>query len=620
MARTPKHVDLNLNKLCESMYRSRRDLERFRIERKEAVRQYLGAHWSEESTDEKVPLNLISLYIQVVGRSLIPKAPRVNLSTFNKRQKPVVAAMEKWANLEIGKMGLDSTLQRVVIDALFSLGICKVGLLDPAHSSLWGWDTPAGTAFAERVDLDDFVFDTHARDFREAAYIGHRYRVPLASIKDDKRYSKVRLQLSASQDLPYNYEGDERINTFQRGAYRTSAEYEDMVDLWEVYLPRHKMVVTLPHDAVLGSVGETDYPGFDEAALEQREWIGPDSGPYHFLAFGCVPGNAMPKSPIQDLIDLHKVTNNLYTKLMRQGERQKELLGVQGQADTDGQRIIDASDGDVIRLDNPERSKVMSFGGANQNNLQLAIHLKDVFSYMAGNLDAMGGLSPQAKTLGQDKMLEASASRTVNDMQDTAIGFISEVCSALCWFWWHDPFKVMKVEHTVNNMPETAIMRRVHPAGAKTGPGGWPLPPHALKRDGDWDDMDLTVDPYSLQHQTPQGKLASLMSVVEKVIVPMQPILQQAGVTFDIAKLLQIMSDYMNLPELAEIVTIGEPPAQEAGPSDGMPEAGPGPSSTSREYVRRSLGGNNASTRQAVTANMTSGKGQSGVSSPQSPQ
>lgn len=607
MVRKGRKPDLDLNRLCEAMYRARKDLERFRVERKDAVKQYIGGHWSEEGPPQKVPLNLISLYVQIVGRSLIPKAPRITVSTFAKKAKPTVAAMQKWANLEIQKMGLDSTLQRVVVDALFSIGICKVSLLDPAHSSIWGWDTPAGTAFAERVDLDDFVFDTHARDFREASFIGHRYRVPLATIKDDPNYSPRRKDLSASDDNPYNRDGDERINTLQRGGYRTSPEYEEMVDLWEVYLPRHKMLVTLPHDALLGAVGGEAGAKYDEAALREWEWIGPDEGPYKFLAFGAVPGNAMPKSPVQDLIDLHTVTNELYLKLMRQGERQKELLTVQGQADTDGQRVIDANDGDVIRVDNPDRMKVASFGGPNQNNLQLAIHLKDMFSYMAGNLDAMGGLSPQAKTLGQDRMLMESASRTVSDMQETATGFVSDVCSALCWYWWHDPFKVMKVEHTVNNLPESAIVRRVHPAGTRDA-AGYPMP---LSRDADWDDLELNVDPYSLQHQTPSQKLQALMSVVEKVVIPMQPVLQAAGVSFDVVKLIQLMSEYMNTPEIADIVTIGEPPQDAL--QGGAQQSGAGPANTSHETIRRSLGGNLAATREATLAHMTSPQ-QPGVS------
>lgn len=601
-----KQPDLNLTSLCEAIYHARKDLEVFRVERKQAVKQYVGGHWSMDGAPGKVPLNLISLYTNIVGRSLVPKEPRVLMSTFNQSAKPTVAAMQAWANLEIQKMGLDGTLQRVVIDSLYSLGICKVALVDPAHSSLWGWHTPAGTAFAERVDLDDFVFDTHARDFREAAFIGHRYRVPLEAVKSDKLYSSARKNLSASEDNSFNREGDVRINTMQRGQSAAKKEYEEMVDLWEIYLPRHRMVITLTDDAVLGSIGGEGGVKGTEESLREVEWIGPDEGPYHFLALGIVPGNAMPKSPIQDLIDLHCVTNELYTKLMRQGERQKEILAVQGQADVDGKRIIDASDGDVVRLDNPERAKVASFGGPNQQNLQLAIHLKDVFSYMAGNLDAMGGLSPQAKTLGQDKMLAESASRTVTDMQQTTINFVSGVCKALGWYWWHDPHKVMRVEHKVNGLSESAITRKVYPAGTKAPPGQ----PDVMARDADWDDLNLTVDPYSLQHSTPAGKLQALMQVVKDVILPMQPILQQAGVSFDVVKLLKIMGEYMNLPELSDIVTVQEPPQPTSGA--GETEEPGMPANTTRTYERRSLGGNTADTRQKELANMTSPSGEGG--------
>lgn len=598
--------DLHLDRLCEAIYRSRQDLERFRVERLEAVRSYLGSHWSDEGSPTARPLNLLALYIQVVGRSLIPKAPRVTLTTFVQKAKPAVATMEAVANKELQRMGIEDTFQRVVTDALFSIGICKVSLVDPAHSSLWGWDIKAGEAFAERIDLDDFVFDTHARDFREASFIGHRYRVPLSVIKDDPLYSPQRKDLQVSDDENYNREGDERINSLQRSVNQSGDEYEEMVDLWEIYLPRHKVLVTLTNDCVLDSLGGTSGVQFSEEPLRQWEWVGPDAGPYHFLAFGCVPGNAMPKSPIQDLIDLHTVTNELYVKLMRQGERQKEILTVQGAADSDGNRLMNANDGEIIRVDNPEKMKVATFGGPNQANLQFAIHLKDMYSYMAGNLDAMGGLAPQAKTLGQDKMLNESASRTVQDMQGTSINFVSEVCESLCWFWWHDPFKINKVEHQIPNMPETAITRVVHPKGKsprKMGPGGY-LVPAGMERDADWEDLELAVDPYSLQHQTPAAKVQAIMGVVQQVIMPGMPIIQQSGATFDIVKLLKVLGKYSSLPELSEFVTMGEPPT--APDQAGGAEAPGMPANTSREYIRRSLGGDSSVGREAELANMTS--------------
>ena len=76
-------------------------LRRYREERREAVRAFVGHHWSEEGSTKRRPVNLIAQYVTIVGRSLIAKNPRVMLSTFDPTVKPTVKALEGWANKEI---------------------------------------------------------------------------------------------------------------------------------------------------------------------------------------------------------------------------------------------------------------------------------------------------------------------------------------------------------------------------------------------------------------------------------------------------------------------------------------------------------------------------------------
>src|SRR4051812_22251727 len=130
------------------------------------VRLVAGPQWSEEtSRDKRQPLNLIDLYTTIVGRSLIAKAPRFLLSTFQRNNKPAVATMQSWVNTAVEDMHLAETLRRVVLDALYGpCGILKIALATPADSMSSGWNTPVGRPFADRIDLDDFVFDVHARD------------------------------------------------------------------------------------------------------------------------------------------------------------------------------------------------------------------------------------------------------------------------------------------------------------------------------------------------------------------------------------------------------------------------------------------------------------------------
>lgn len=532
------------------MKADRRSLERHRVQRRFAVEQYAGPNWLETNVIQSVPVNLLAQYVAVLGQKLIAKNPRVMLSTFDRSNKPAVNAMNQWANKQIEKIRLADTLKRVVLDALFSIGILKVGLATPEDAALYSWNIKAGQPFAERVDLDDFVFDTHARDFSEVTYIGHRYRCPKSVA--EAMYGKKAKDLPASTDSFYNAEGDERISAMGRGTMtQQSEEFEDFVDLWEIYLPRHRKVYTFADDVVLGASPVSDGDKIEE--LNCQDWIGPDTGPYHILGFGWVLGSAMPKGPIQDLIDLHMFANNSYRKLIDQTQRQKTVLCVQGGAMEDGSRTQKANDGDIIRTDNPAAAIEKVFGGANQNTLQMFMQSLQLYNEMAGNLRLMGGIAPESKTATQDKMLNENASAGVADKQDSTITFVAGALKALCWYWWHDPYLTMKVSHPIPGMPEMAIQRQVFPQ----------------QRSGSFEDLDIKVDPYSMQHSTPQSKLSTIMQIVKEVWFPMQQQAAQAGVMMDYNALFKLASQLTDTPEILDLLTVQEPPTETTGSSQG---------------------------------------------------
>ncbi len=574
-----------IGRLCQSMQRSRLALRQPRAERMHAVKQYVGAHYSEEANLQAVVCNLLATYVAIVGRKLIANHPRVMLSTMLKESKPVVGAIESWVNKQIEKIQLKNTLARAVVDALFSLGVVKVGLATPADAAALNWNLRAGEPFAEVIDLDDFVYDVHARDFSQASYIAHRYRVPLKAVRDSKLYGKQRKELTASDDPIFNMEGDERISILSRTYYAQGEEFEDMVDLWEVFLPRHQLIVTLMDHQLAGATVEGMDP-FKGKALRIQNWLGPKEGPYHFLGFGVVPGNAMPKAPVHDLIDLHEALNRMLRKLIRGCDRLKENTFVAGQASEDGSRILKSNDGEIIKVDHPEAVNKVVMGGPDANLFQIFGALKEVFSWLAGNLDSLGGLSPQAKTLGQDQMLEQSSSATINSMQEQVVGLTRSVTSALCWYEHHHPFKTMTTEKNIPGLNK--------PMTVSTTP--------QQRQQIPWEALEIQVDPYSLQASTPQSRLADLNQVMSQIIVPLAQQLAQQGMVPDMQVFLSKIAKYMNLPDLPEIITFAEPPS-DPGQGAGGPPSGPQPAETTRNYVRRSVGGATAGGENLQAAN-----------------
>ncbi len=106
-----------------------------RDRRREIIRQYVGPHWNEQGADIDIPLNLLSLYVQIVSRSLIGKDPRVMLATFDAEHKAACGAVQEWGNRELRRMKAVITFRRIVIDALAGVGIGRVALATPVESA-----------------------------------------------------------------------------------------------------------------------------------------------------------------------------------------------------------------------------------------------------------------------------------------------------------------------------------------------------------------------------------------------------------------------------------------------------------------------------------------------------
>lgn len=587
-----KDPSINYSRLFQAMRTSRRVLEVYRSERLMAIRQYVGRHYAEGGLDLKVPVNLIARYVQIISRSLVPNCPRVMLSTQKRDKQPAVSAMQEWVNQRLKAMKFANSLRRWVVDALFSIGIMKVALGTPADSAQLGYATPAGVPFATTVDLDDFVFDIGCRDMSEASYVGHRYRVPLEVAQSlDYFDKKARKKLDGSlspNDYRINQEGDDRVGVIGQGWQGGEArDFEPMVDLWEIYIPRLKKVCTFASDS--GGV-----PADDCEPLRVQEWLGPDCGPYHFLSLMPVPGNPMPKSPVHDLIDLHEFVNHGYRKLVNQMQRQKEVLPVRGGQVDDAKQLIQANDGEAFGCDNADNIKPISYGGPNQINANFTVHLTDVFNKMAGNLDLLAGSSPQSKTATQDKLLAENASAGVSDMQDTTTNGTAGVLEAMCWYWWYHPQEVMRTQKTLPGLSDIGIERQLFPASYEPPPGQ-----QVMKRDGRFEDLDVRVDPYSMVYRSPQQRLQMLMMTFEK-FVPIMPMLQQQGIQMDVQFLVKKIAEYADEPDIIGLFSVSEPTQQMSGPQE--PPSGK-PAETTRNYTRQSIGQDTEASRYADMQN-----------------
>lgn len=598
-----KAGEIDYSRLFQAMRVARRILEVYRTERMSAVRQYVGRHYSEGGTDQKVPINLLSRYISVMSRALIPQCPRVMLATQIRDSQPAVNAMQEWINQRLIESGFDEELHRWVIDAMFSVGVMKVALGTPGDAATSGYTAQAGVPFATCVDLDDFVYDVGANNFKHVSFIGHRYRMPLEVAMSLDYFDKdVRNDLASAvqpDDYRINQEGDDRIGIVGQGWIGgEQRDYEPNIDLWEIYLPRTKRVLTFAADS--GGV-----PVNDGKPLRNIEWLGPPCGPYHFLCFKTVPGNAMPGSPVQDIVDLHEAVNNIYRKNINQTQRQKEVLPVRGGQVDDAKNLVQASDGEAFAVDNADDIKPVSYGGPNAQIMQYGMHLEAMFNKQAGNLDLISGAAPQSKTAAQDKLLNANASGGVQELQETTTKGTASVLKAYCWYWWYHPTEVMKTRRSLPGLADISLTRELHPGNNPD--------PNALKREGSFEDLNIRVDPYSMVFRSPQDRLQFLMNLWDKFSPQMQ-LLATQGVRMDVQYLLKKIAEYADEPDVINFFTIADPtPPMSMGPQG---DPGGKPANTSREYIRRSQGQDTVANQRNDMANAAR---QSGANNAQEP-
>ncbi len=559
----------------------------FREERMRGVRALAGDRYTPNASFKQVYVNLISLYVDIVGRSLFTKSPRVMLSTFEKSDKASVSAAETWMNQELVRQDFASTMQRLVTDALFNIGIAKICLATPHDAAVSGWGLKAGSAYLSRVDVDDFVFDHRARDISEARYIGNRYRMPLEMAKDNPAFNKeARERLQGKREIAYNKEGDERIGQIGRHEDYYLEDLEEMVDLWEIYCPQHRVVKTFAESDLTGptSAWEKSSP----MALEEKNWIGHDRGPYPILAYGLVPGNPFPIGPIQKVINLSDVANECYRKLVRQAKRLKVLSVANRVNPSDADEVRKTDDGGFALLSDPNSVREIVMGGPHQGLFQITIEFVKRFMEMAGNLTTMGGLATQAGTLGQEELLAQQSNGQVASMQDATASFVSQCTDRMLWYFWNDPRMVMRSPVNDPSLPDVDFVREVHP---------WSAPSHMVdqqtgmkrqlnRRTGP--KPDLKIDPHSMRHMTPQQRARDLQQIVTQIFVPLSSLAQQQGVSFDFNAFLGIMAKYMDAPDLPTILTIKTPSTAGDSTEGSSGPAPPAPQTTT--HIRKDAG------------------------------
>lgn len=577
--------DAFIARLADAVRYSRRRLQTFRENRLGLLREFVGSEYGDAGAQRSVPMNIIELATQIYVRQLAPRNPQVLCTTPNLALQPIAEVFGLAVNQLLKGINFEKELQAAVMDAIFCLGCVRVGQYLDRTVEIDGEEIPISGVTVEHIDLDDLVVDMGAKDWNKIQFVGHRYTMPLDEVKSSPMFDKkVTKDLKPTVRTLTNEEGDDRVETMTNGSEVAPDTVVEIVTLWDIYLPHYRALVTL---------SACEDGSIDLKPLRAVEWTGPKRGPYHILALTPVPGNLMPLAPAMTWRAMHDVVNKMYRKFSNQEQRRKTVLVGQAGADVDASRVMDARDGQVIMMSNPAAVREMTFGGASPEGMAFLISSIDKASWLFGNLDALGGLSSQAGTLGQEELLFASSSKRIEDMQARVVTFTREVVVDAAWYPWHDPFHEQEL---VRNIEGTDIVFADRFS--------------ADMREGDFESYQITIEPYSLQEKTPQEKLAQLMQLLQQFLMPSAPILASQGLGINLQKVLDLIAKYGGLPELNSIIMpIPTPDGQQPQPQGGLPEVGK-PMGPRVEHRISQPGGTRSGRDSVLTQTLLGGKSQ----------
>ena len=586
-------------RLLKAITSSRNAMEPFRRVRKELIKDYVGSWYAESGAENKTLVNLINQTARIYTISLAANNPQVLVSTPRAESIAFARRFEVNLNKLISDMALDQTFRAIVMDAFFCLG-CGVVMMRDTDTRFHGlleseedvWLDP-GEPWFNRVSLDDLILDMPAKELSKMRYCGHRYRADYEKVMDEPGYSKkAKDKLKPSSRQHHDSTGAARDIASDWGSAEDD-DLKDMVWLMDVWIAENNSIVTMACDQA------------DIEPLIEREWTGSQAGPYKFLSLGDTPDNIIPTAPAVNLKGMHDLQNRLHRRMEDDSDSHRVVNVYPPGKEDDAKRIQTAERNSWQRMTDPTNIKQVEVGGIDQRDMALATFLQTEYDRFAGNLQAMGGLGPQAATVGQEEIVHGQLSKNVADMRVAVVNFASACILDLGRLMWEDQTLEIRTSMPIGNSGIQVRSDWTSPLAQNEDLVRQGLQSPA--RVGNFEDYEFRVEPYSMVFKTPQQHLQEYFQVLQQ-ISPLWPMFQASGATLNVQVLVDEIARLLNKPEIKQLITFATPADQLGGDQNTVRS----PAHTTRETVRKnvSTGGTEQARANALVQTLMGGKPQ----------
>ena len=425
-------MNLAAQTLQKSAINGFRRLQNFRAARLMFIKAYVGQYYDRDhGTLGREPLNMAFTAIRALVPNLITRNPKNVVGSDYLMYRSYGELLALALDYLSKKLDLPEILQRGLVDAIFTIGIYKVGLMSSGSLVYFGDEgVDPGQLYVDTVDFDDFTFDPATSQLEKSSFIGERIRVERDEILASDLYDNAVIErLPSSLDMELNYRKNVRnLSDGQLNRLNTD-KLHDYIDLLELWLPGPNVIVTVPFKSSTNS-----------KFLREETYYGPDDGPYTFLTLTPpVPDNPLPVQLAGVWHDLHIIGNRIAKKAMDQAEAQKDILGYGPDSADDAQEIVDSKNLEAVKMRDPSGAKMFSFAGQNPLNLQMSAQMAQWFDQFSGNTSMLAGTKVETKVATVANIMSQNAATGVTYMKDRVYGATKEILRKCAWYLHTDP-------------------------------------------------------------------------------------------------------------------------------------------------------------------------------------
>ena len=486
--------------------------------RQKMLSYYASGFYGQQKSKGQHVMKLVQRGIDIIVPYLAMTNPKTMFVPRFPKLRPFAITSELAMNHLLEEIEfVKYSLRPGILNSMFGMGIWKTGIMKAEEVEIFGYLHDVGQIYCDLIDDCDYIGDPSAKNREQFEFEGHRYRLPVDVAKEffgSKHADSIKADFTLhGSDSPESISKGEERNFSTNSLY----QWSEFIDIW---LPREDVIITIKPE------------GKGSRVLRTVEYDGPEGGPFDVLGYKYFPETATPIPPVWGWLPYDTMCNVLLNKMRNQAEREKKILLYEKSVEKDAKNILEGPDGGAFGVANVEAFKEVEFGGASQQNYQYVNYLESQFSIQGGNLYTIGGRNSEAGTLGQEQMMQANASRIIEDMVNEVYRVTTSILKKMAWHLWTDPLIQIPV---VKRIPGVTDLSVIFSDEAK---------------EGDFYDFNFQLVPYSMQRMSPTQRHQTLMSFLNGWVIPVMPMAAQQGVqvnldaiTKELGRLLDINVD-----------------------------------------------------------------------------